>query len=57
MDIYGNKRQLLTIALNGFAKSDYAATELQQKLIKTGDIMASPLVMSNNNITGVADPT
>ena len=30
MDIYGNKRQPFTIALNGFAKTDYTVTELQQ---------------------------
>ena len=24
MDVYGNKRELFTIALNGFAKSDYS---------------------------------
>ena len=57
MDIYGNKRQLFTIALNGFAKSDYTVTELQQKLIKTGDTMNGILDMGNDRITGIANPT
>ena len=33
------------------------ATELQQKLIKTGDTMKGILDMGNDRITDVADPT
>ena len=57
MNIYGNKRHLFTIALNGFAKTDYTVTELQQKLIKTDDAMNGILNMGNERITGVGGPT
>ena len=45
MDIYGNKRQIFTIALKGFAKNDYTVTKLQQRLIKTLDTMVGILNM------------
>ena len=53
MDIYGNKRQIFTIALNGFAKEDYAVTKLQQKRTISSDTMSGALDFKNNRITGV----
>ena len=55
MDIYGNKRQVFTIVLNGFCRTDYAVYMLKQKLIKTGDTMIGNLSMSGNKISSVLD--
>ena len=57
MDIYGNKRQLFTTALNRFAKSDYTESKLQQKLRKTGNTMSGVLDLGNNRLTGVLNPS
>ena len=57
MDIHGNKNQLATIVLTGYANADYAVTKLQQKLIKTVESMSGALDMGNNRITGIANPT
>ena len=48
MDIYSDIRQLFNIELNGFAKTDYTVTKLQQKLIRTGDAMNGILDMGND---------
>ena len=56
MIIYGNKRQLSTIVLAGFAKFEYAKSKLQQKLTKSSDTMSGALDMGANKITGVLNP-
>ena len=57
MDIYGNNHHVFTIALNGFCRTDYADSKLQQKLIKTGNTIIGSLNMGGNKISSVLGST
>ena len=55
MSIYGES--IITIDVDGYAKTLYVDSVLATKLAKAGDTMGGILAMGGNRISGVADPT